>query len=314
MLTKEQLDELTREQLAELLLMDSKNVVAMDGAWFQSLERKSGMDCAMQHDEEAWKVYTRSEARRIKKFLSLPERPGLEGLARALPYRMVDRASPSEIILDNGKLIYRITACRVQEARTRKKMPLHPCKSAAVFEYGGFAEVIDERIQCRCISCYPDVTDDTCSCAWEFWIPESAPEGTEIQEPEKSDAPSLRTTLAEMPQVRLRGLASKFGIRRYSKLSKAELVEAVAGALCDPAVIRRFLTTLTRAAEDVFWKAAKSAGVVPVPDAIWSDVYPLCGHCFLQAVNRDVRSGVWMQEEIRRACLAMRREEEQSDL
>ena len=176
MLTKEELDKLSREQLADLLFMDAKNVVAMDGAWFQSLERESGMACAMRHDEEAWKVYTRSEARRIKKFLALPEKPGLEGLARALPYRMVDRANPSEITLDNGKLIYRITVCRVQEARTRKNMPLHPCKSAAVYEYGGFAEVIDERIQCRCVSCYPDITDDTCSCAWEFWIadPENA--------------------------------------------------------------------------------------------------------------------------------------------
>ena len=87
-----------------------------------------------------------------------------------MSYRMVDRANPSETILKDNKLTYKITVCRVQEARTRKNMPLHPCKSAAVYEYSGFAEVIDDRIKCRCISCYPDVTDDTCSCAWEFWI------------------------------------------------------------------------------------------------------------------------------------------------
>ena len=170
MLTQEELDKLSREQLIELLRIDSKNLVEMDGVWFQSAEREQGMDCAMHHDEEIWKRYTRSEAKRIKKFLGLGERPGLEGLARALNYRMVDRANPSEVSYRVGKLLYKILVCRVQEARTRKNMPLHPCKSAAVYEYGGFAEEIDDRIKCRCVSCYPDVTDASCSCAWEFWI------------------------------------------------------------------------------------------------------------------------------------------------
>lgn len=170
MLEKDELKKLSREQLEELLFIDSKNLIAMDGVWFQSVEKEKGMENAMHHDEEAWKLYTRSEARRIKKFLGLPENAGLEGLAEALKYRMVDRANPSETIFRDGKLIHKILVCRVQEARTRKNMPLHPCKSAAIYEYGGFAEVIDERIKCRCISCYPDVTDNSCSCAWEFWI------------------------------------------------------------------------------------------------------------------------------------------------
>ena len=172
MLTKEELDTLSREQLIALLLDDSKNVIAMDGVWFQAIEKEQGMNSAMHFDEEAWKVYTRSEARRIKKFLALEEHCGLEGLAKALQYRMVDRPNLSETIIDGNKLIYKIKVCRVQEARARKGMPFHPCKSAAINEYSGFAEVIDDRIKCRCLSCYPDVTDTSCSCSWEFWIDE----------------------------------------------------------------------------------------------------------------------------------------------
>ena len=172
MLTKEELDTLSREQLIALLLDDSKNVIAMDGVWFQAIEKEQGMNSAMHFDEEAWKVYTRSEARRIKKFLALEEHCGLEGLAKALQYRMVDRPNLSETIIDGNKLIYKIKVCRVQEARARKGMPFHPCKSAAIYEYSGFAEVIDDRIKCRCFSCYPDVTDTSCSCSWEFWINE----------------------------------------------------------------------------------------------------------------------------------------------
>ncbi|VYT07609.1 MULTISPECIES: DUF6125 family protein [Bacteroides] len=29
----------------------------MDGVWFQSVERKYGMDEAMHHDREAWRVF-----------------------------------------------------------------------------------------------------------------------------------------------------------------------------------------------------------------------------------------------------------------
>ena len=163
-------ENLSKEQLIELLFADSKNIVAMDGVWFQSIERELGMDAAMHHDEEAWKRYTVTEARRIKKFLGLPDNSGLEGLAQALPYRMVDRANIADITFEDGKLIYSIVDCRVQTARKSKGMPLHPCKSAAVFEYGMFAKEIDARISFRCISCYPDVTDNTCACKWEFSI------------------------------------------------------------------------------------------------------------------------------------------------
>ncbi len=172
MLTKEELDTLSREQLIALLLDDSKNVIAMDGVWFQAIEKEQGMNSAMHFDEEAWKVYTKAEARRIKKFLGLEEHCGLEGLAKALQYRMVDRPNPSETVINGNILTYKIKVCRVQEARTRKGMPLHPCKSAAIYEYTGFAEAIDSRIKCRCLSCFPDVTDANCSCSWEFRIDE----------------------------------------------------------------------------------------------------------------------------------------------
>ena len=80
----EALESLSRDQLLELIAIYSKNWLAMDGVWFQSVERKYGMDEAMYHDVEAWRRFTVTEARRIKKFLGLPERPGLEGLAQAL--------------------------------------------------------------------------------------------------------------------------------------------------------------------------------------------------------------------------------------
>ena len=83
----EHLEHLSREELMDLVNIYSKNWLALDGLWFQSIERKYGMDEAMFHDVEVWKVYTAIEARRIRQFLRLPERPGLEGLRQAMNLR-----------------------------------------------------------------------------------------------------------------------------------------------------------------------------------------------------------------------------------
>lgn len=165
-------EQFSKEQLIDLLMADSRNVVAMDGVWFQSVESELGMDAAMHHDEQAWKRYTVTEARRIRKFLNLPPRCGLKGLMQALPLRMVDRANVTSISLQDNRLLYRVVTCRVQEARTAKSMPLHPCKSAAVYEYSLFASTLDDRIRCRCVSCYPDLSDECsdCACCWEFTL------------------------------------------------------------------------------------------------------------------------------------------------
>lgn len=175
----ESLESLSREQLLELLSIYSKNWQAMDGVWFQSVEGKYGMKEAMYHDVEAWKRFTVTEARRIKKFLNLPEYPGLEGLEQALQFRFYANLSHYQLIRQGDTLLYRVLECRVQQARTRKNLGLHPCKPAGLAEYAGFAKTIDGRITCQCLSCCPEVTDPGCACAWLFRLKgENSPAAT----------------------------------------------------------------------------------------------------------------------------------------
>ena len=87
------LDALTREELIELLEITAKDLIALDGTWFQSLEREQGMDAAMEHDRTAWRRFVPSEARRLKKLLGLSDSCGLEGLAEALPLRCTSLAN-----------------------------------------------------------------------------------------------------------------------------------------------------------------------------------------------------------------------------
>ena len=166
------LDALTKEQLIELIEAYSKNWLALDGVWFQSVEQKSGMDEAMYHDAQAWRRFTVIEAKRLKKFLGLSERAGLEGLKKALSLRFYANINEDEITIEGNMLLYRTLACRVQSARERKGMPFHPCKPVGEIEYAGFAQTIDPRITCECVSCYPDIADDTCACAWRFTLRE----------------------------------------------------------------------------------------------------------------------------------------------
>ena len=172
MQNRESLSAFTKEALIRLIEIYSKNWLAMDGVWFQSVERKLGMEEAMYHDAEAWRRFTVIEARRIKEFLGLGERPGLEGLARALRLRFYANLNQDRIQVEGDTLTYTSVDCRVQRARERKGMPFHPCKAVGIIEYEGFARAIDDRITCRCLSCYPEVTDPSCCCKWQFTLRE----------------------------------------------------------------------------------------------------------------------------------------------
>lgn len=145
----------------------------MDGVWFQSVEQQYGIEEALKHDANAWRRYTVIEARRIKTFLNLSDRPGIEGLRKALLTRFYGLLNHNEIIIENERtLVYRVVTCRVQYARTKKKMTYHPCKPVALIEYSYFAKEIDDRFETEAISCHPEVTDPTCNCSWRFTLKE----------------------------------------------------------------------------------------------------------------------------------------------
>lgn len=165
------IDDLSKDQLKELVQIYARNIYALDGVWFQSIEHAEGMDAAMEHDRNAWRRFTVTEARRIKKFLSLPDNSGLDGLQQALSFRFSALGNPKVEFTRNGNtLIYCVVDCRVQTARKSKGMCFHPCKSVGIIEHEFFAKVIDERIECEALSCFPDVTDENCACAWKFTL------------------------------------------------------------------------------------------------------------------------------------------------
>lgn len=167
--------EMPREKLMELIDNVALNWLAGDGVWFQSVETTVGMFDAKRCNDTCWARFSPFEAWSIKRLLGLPAQAGIEGLKKALRFRLYARINGQSII-DEGpnSIIFQMNDCRVQSARKRKGLEDYPCKSAGVVEYRTFARTIDSRIRTECVGCPPDDHPDEWWCAWRFTIPEEA--------------------------------------------------------------------------------------------------------------------------------------------
>jgi len=176
MISYSTISDLPKEKMLEFLAIYAKDWLATDGLWFQSVESKYGMDEAMEHDVNVWQKLGVIEARRIKEFLDLPERPGISGLKQSLAFRLYSPINSDRIEISENQLTYYTEVCRVQSARSRKNMPLHPCKIVGITEFTAFAQTIDDRFTVECVSCYPDLIDTQNACVWRFTLAENDPD------------------------------------------------------------------------------------------------------------------------------------------
>jgi hypothetical protein len=166
---------LDMDDQALLTLKDrvAKNWLANDGVWFQAVEFSEGMNDAKRCNDSCWARFSPFEASSIKQFLQLPENPGLDGLKRALGFRVYAGINTQAIVEETPEsFVFQMNQCRVQAARKRKGLADYPCKSGGLVEYSYFAKTIDKRIRTECIGCPPDAHPDTWYCAWKFSLTE----------------------------------------------------------------------------------------------------------------------------------------------
>ncbi|MBC2716883.1 MAG: cytosolic protein [Desulfobacteraceae bacterium] len=165
------LTNLSRESLLELMDSVSANWLVNDGVWFQAVEFAHGMNDAKRCNDSAWAQFSPFEAWSIKKFLNMPTHPGLEGLKKALGFRVYANINVQSIV-DEGpdSFVFQMNDCRVQSARKRKGLDDYPCKSGGMVEYTYFARSIDDCISTECIGCPPDKHPEEWYCAWRFKI------------------------------------------------------------------------------------------------------------------------------------------------
>ena len=167
------INEMPKQDLLKLIDAYAKAWQAIDGAYFLAIEKKYGMDAAIEMDKEAWRLFSPIEARRIMREFNIQENGGLESLEKALDYR-VYAVLNKQSTKWQGKstLIFTMNECRVQVARKRKGLPDFPCKEVGCIEYEEFAKTIDPRIKTKCLFCPPDNHPDDAFCSWEFSLEE----------------------------------------------------------------------------------------------------------------------------------------------
>jgi hypothetical protein len=165
----EEVKDLSKEELLDLLADASKNWLAHDGLWFRAVENKYGLEAAMELDRKAWEKFTVLEAKRIMKRLEMHPGGGIPALVRALNFRLYAHINVQEITeMSDTHCVFRMNSCRVQEARKRQGLPDFPCKTIGIVEYAGFARTIDPRIKTTCLTCPPDSHPPDVWCAWKF--------------------------------------------------------------------------------------------------------------------------------------------------
>ena len=159
------------DKSSELMKTIAKNWLVNDGVWFQAVEFDRGMNDAKRCNDSCWAQFSPYEANSIKTFLNLGKSPGLEGLKKALGFRMYSMINKQSIVNETeNSFEFQMNECRVQVARKRQDLDDYPCKSGGLVEYAYFARTIDKRIKTECISCPPDDHPDEWYCAWRFSI------------------------------------------------------------------------------------------------------------------------------------------------
>ncbi len=165
------LSQLNKEELIRIIVDDAKNWLAHDGLWFQAVEKRYGIDVAIDADIDAWRYFTVIEAKRIMERLGLQPGGGIPALVTCLQHRLYARLNLQDVIeQSDDRVVFRMLDCRVQSARRRKGLPDFPCKEVGKVEYAEFARTIDPRIRTNCIACPPDAHPEAFWCAWEFTL------------------------------------------------------------------------------------------------------------------------------------------------
>jgi|WetSurMetagenome_2_1015567.scaffolds.fasta_scaffold39608_3 hypothetical protein len=166
----ETIQKLSADELSDLADEMSKNWVACDGIWFQSVEQNYDyeMHTTKRINDSNWFRFSNVEANLIMQRFNLPQNGGLDILKEALSHRLYARICESEFEETPGKLILKINHCRVQDARKKRGLADYNCKSSGVAEYSYFAAAVNPEIRVKCLVCPPDPHPREYWCAWEF--------------------------------------------------------------------------------------------------------------------------------------------------
>ena len=164
-----EIKNLTKEALVELLQVYSRNWMTLDGLWFSGVEEKFGLDAALELDIRMWKIGSRIEAQRIKKFLKIDE-GGLDNIMRVVNLMSWAPSFGYHYEVKEDTVIWTCTKCLPQEQRAKTGKEEFPCKPTFEACFYNVCRVIDPLVKVECIFCPPDPHPDDAWCQWKLFV------------------------------------------------------------------------------------------------------------------------------------------------
>jgi len=165
---RKMLNSVSKEKLLDLFFLHIRNLWRIDGLYFLGIEEKFGTNTATEIDANCWKLMGKIEARELKEVL------GIRGNDLSSVLEILRNTSwalyqtKKEIDVKKTSVVFRVTECRIQEARIRKGIGIFPCKQVRFGYLKSFAEELNPKIEVICKVCPPDNKAEGFWCEWAF--------------------------------------------------------------------------------------------------------------------------------------------------
>jgi len=168
----EELAQLPKESIVQLLEILRKDQRSIDGFWFLKVEESHGLERAVAMDASIWGKMGRINAKRLQRAFDLGE-PGIPALIQAIeldPLWLFFGYNVEQI--SSTQAVVRFTDCLPQKGRRKIGKEVFPCRSVGEGYFTNFAKVIDSRIEVQCGFCPPEKYSEDLWCEWHFNINE----------------------------------------------------------------------------------------------------------------------------------------------
>jgi hypothetical protein len=166
----EELEQLPKETLIELIKMHSRNWHTCDGLWFSGVEERYGTDKALEIDVNMWDVSSRLEAKRIKEILAIPDNGGLDAVLRTVNFMSWAAKCGYRIEKKADTALLTVISCPPQEARLKSGVGLFACRPTFEVGFRNVVSVIDPGVKVSCKYCPPGPHPSDSWCQWEFRV------------------------------------------------------------------------------------------------------------------------------------------------
>ncbi len=163
-------EKLSKEQLIELAKMYGRFALTLDGLWFLGVERMKGTEEAIKLDEDVWRQFGKSEAKILKKFLSIDVVSTLEDICKIYLLTPVFGNLGGKADIRGKKCYLAVTDCHPQKARVKKNLGEFPCKNVGIAYFESLLSELNPNIRFSCTVCPPDKHPNDLWCEWEVWI------------------------------------------------------------------------------------------------------------------------------------------------